>query len=71
LQRIFEKPECLIEDIAKRVKKERDIVEGSICVISCVEPCTEIRIYCNSSTKKLEKCTLDRKSESAPIQLYI
>lgn len=42
------------EDYARKIAAEDKITEGTVCVLSCVEPCMGYEIYRNADTHKLE-----------------
>lgn len=42
------------EDLARQIARERKIDHGTICVLSCVEPCQTFQVYRNRERKQLE-----------------
>src|SRR5260221_4932778 len=49
------------EDIARGIAKEKNITEGTVCILTAVEPCKSFEIYSNKETKKLELQSRMRK----------
>lgn len=49
------------EEIARQIQAKDSIVEGLICVLTCVEPCLSFEIHRNQQTKKLELVPRRRK----------
>jgi hypothetical protein len=42
------------EDIARGIAQEKNITEGTVCILTAVEPCKSFEIYKNKETKRLE-----------------
>jgi hypothetical protein len=49
------------EDIARKIVDKDGVVDGLVCVLSCVEPCQTFEIYGNREAKKLELIGRQRK----------
>ena len=49
------------EAIARSIARERNVVEGPVCGLTCVEPCWGFDIHRNRETKKLDLVQRSRK----------
>jgi hypothetical protein len=49
------------ENIAREIAQEKNIKEGTVCILTAVEPCKSFEIYSNKETKKLELQSRMRK----------
>jgi len=49
------------EEIARRIAAEDHIIEGPVCVLTCVEPCWSFQVYRSRETKRLELQLCRRK----------
>jgi hypothetical protein len=49
------------EAIARGIAAEKNITEGTVCILTAVEPCKSFEIYSNKETKKLELQSRMRK----------
>ena len=54
-------PSIRKDDYARRIAQEDRIMQGLICVLTCVEPCRSFEIYRNRDRKMLELVARNRK----------
>ena len=50
----LQSPRTSKEEMARRIAREDQVTEGSVCVLKCVEPCQTFEIYKNRDLKKLQ-----------------